>query len=146
MEWSERESRYLEYLRDEGYRPRIDDDGDIHVKCEGFNYYVIATDDEQYLQLLLPGIWAIDSQPELEHCLRAASEVNRRIKVVKVAAHRGMTDMFVAAEIYITHPDAFTALFPRLIATMRTARERFREEMSKQTTISTTGTPTDLDG
>ena len=67
--------RYLTFLAEEGYRPRIDANGNVAFKCEGRSY---VEKDEEYFCLSYPNFWRIESDEELSQvtdvfnrCLRA---------------------------------------------------------------------------
>jgi hypothetical protein len=52
--------RYLEFLAEEGYRPKIDANGNVSFKCEGGNYVIrIDEKDEEYFELAYPNFWRI---------------------------------------------------------------------------------------
>ncbi|WP_024972817.1 T3SS (YopN, CesT) and YbjN peptide-binding chaperone 1 [Ralstonia pickettii] len=80
----------LDYLRAEGYPAERDDDGDIRFKREGMTYALcFDKDDPGFAKLILPNVWSIDSEPELQQVLAALDQVNRRIKLVKVHTQAG---------------------------------------------------------
>lgn len=44
---------FSEFLREEGYSPKTDDDGDILFKAEGKSYLIIFDDeDEQFFRIV----------------------------------------------------------------------------------------------
>lgn len=77
------------WLADEGYRPYIDEDGDVSFKAQGY-YLFIAVDNDSpnYLQLVMPSIKNIDMDAEdsviATYCaLSACNEMTRDKKLVK---------------------------------------------------------------
>ena len=45
----------MEFLQEEGYRPSIDDDGDIMFKSQGSTLFICTyNDDDVYLKVMLP--------------------------------------------------------------------------------------------
>jgi hypothetical protein len=78
-----------EWLSEEGYRPYVDEDGDVSFKAQGYFLYIDADEDSQnYLQLVMPAIKNIDVDSEdsiLEtYCaLAACNEMTRDKKIVK---------------------------------------------------------------
>lgn len=77
-------ARLFDYLRAEGYPAERDDDGDIRFKREGMTYALcFDADDPGFAKLILPNVWSIDSEPELQQALTALDQVNRRMKLVK---------------------------------------------------------------
>ena len=79
---------YLEQLlREEGYLPKIDEDGDLVFKSEGKGVYIAADpNDADYVRILMPNIWTIDSEEERDLVARVCSSVNKSVKVAKVFA------------------------------------------------------------
>ena len=50
----------INYLQNEGLMPKKDEDGDIVFKYQMKNFIIFdTTDDEQYLQIALPGIYDV---------------------------------------------------------------------------------------
>jgi hypothetical protein len=73
---------YSDYLADEGYRPSIDEDGDVQFKQEGRMYYIgVSEDDPEYFRVVLPNIWRIESEQERIQVLVAADAVTATTKV-----------------------------------------------------------------
>ena len=85
MEYSPLANVYLEHLKDEGYRPALDDDGDIYFKKEGKTYLIILDeDDPTFFRLVFPNFWEIESDEERERVVHAASAATAATKVTKV--------------------------------------------------------------
>lgn len=85
MTKQERSEMYRKYLTEEGYAPKIDDDGDVRFKYEG-RYYFIAVDenDEEFFQLVFPNFWTIESDAERDKVAKAAIQATAKTKVAKV--------------------------------------------------------------
>lgn len=63
MTASERTELYRNFLAEEGYAARIDDDGDVVFKCERMTFFISADeDDEDFFSLVCPHFWPIDSE------------------------------------------------------------------------------------
>ena len=77
------------WLSDEGYRPYVDEDGDVSFKAQGYYFYVSANEgDPDYLQLVMPGIKTINMDADdsivAAYCaLAACNEMTRDKKLVK---------------------------------------------------------------
>ena len=50
----------FEYLTQEGYRPRFDDDGSISFKCEGWNIYLDSYDSNGGFRAYCCALWDVD--------------------------------------------------------------------------------------
>lgn len=77
---------YLEQLlKEEGYLPKIDEDGDLVFKSEGKTLFIPAdSNDDEFLRIALPSFWSIDSEEELNVAAKVCCEVNKKVKVAKV--------------------------------------------------------------
>ena len=77
------------WLSNEGYRPYVDEDGDVSFKAQGYYLYIsVDSDDPEYLQLVMPAIKTIDMDAEdsiiATYCaLAACNEMTRDKKLVK---------------------------------------------------------------
>ena len=121
-----RQRIYMAHLREEGYAPSIDDDGDIAFKREGYTYYVIIDEtDPTLLFLLLPNIKALNTDADRARAADAISHANANTKVAKAYLARQNQRVNIAAEIYLENPDHFAVLFKRLVGSIDAAREYF---------------------
>jgi hypothetical protein len=120
--------RYLEYLSQEGYRPVIDDDGDVAFKLEGGTYYLMVDEsDPLYFRLLYPNFWAVESEEERLKADRVMGALNAELKVVKLYPHRD--DTCAAIEMLMPDEDGFREVFPRAAALLTEAVTVFRRHM-----------------
>lgn len=119
---------YFDFLKDEGYVPHYDDDGDILFKSEGLTFLVFASeDDEEYFRLALPFFWKIDDADERNRVLAAASRVNAEIKVVKIFTVGDNT--WASVELLFGSSEEFKPVFGRALRLLRHGVDRFSEVM-----------------
>ena len=119
---------YTEYLTQEGYRPEIDNDGDVVFKKEGKNYFIsVDENDPEFFRIVLPNFWSIENTEERSRVLAAADESNRKSKVSKVFTVRD--DTWASIEIFIAHPKAFEAVFPRAMSALENGVLQFVQKM-----------------
>lgn len=125
-----RAEAYLAFLRAEGFRPELDDAGDIVFKCEG-RYYCVTVDEDDplYFRLIFPSFWRIDSEPERHWARVAAAEVSAEFKVAKVYPQDD--DMMAAAEVFLARPGDFAVVFERCVSALQGAVRRFCEVMER---------------
>ena len=103
---------YSNYLRSEGYAPKIDDDGDVIFKYEGRTYLIMPDErDQQFFRLIFPNFWSIESEAERQKVLAAAGHATGLTKVGKVYIMRDST--WASVEIFLASPDHFSAVFTR---------------------------------
>ncbi|MCL6595365.1 MAG: hypothetical protein K6V73_04045, partial [Firmicutes bacterium] len=62
MTRAQRAQGYLEFLAEEGYRPRLDADGDVVFKVEGGAYYILLDEDEEFFRLIYPNFWPLETE------------------------------------------------------------------------------------
>jgi hypothetical protein len=120
---------YSEYLREEGYVPRVDDDGDVVFKKEGGTYILFADEeDKTYFRLVFPAFWEIESEDEDERARQAINELNADLKVIKLYVVRN--NVWAGVEMFIDPIESFRATFPRSIRLLANAVNKFREKMT----------------
>lgn len=96
--------RCIEILREEGYCPSIDDDGDVKVKVQGLTMYIRTSDnDEEFLKVWLPNIWSIENDNERAKLHWVANKLNREYKCGKV--YLTDEDTHIVCEIFISDTD-----------------------------------------
>ncbi len=120
---------YLDFLVREGYRPRLDEDGDVVFKAEGLACFIdVSPTDPTYLRVVAPNVWSIDDEPERLRALRVANEVQRDLKAVKVVlAPHG--DTWVVTEVFLDDADAFENTLMRCVRVLLIGVGRFRDLM-----------------
>ena len=102
---------FMRFLREDGFRPKIDED-DIVFKFEGKTHYIETNEsDESYFRLILPNFWQIDTPEEESHALVVMSEVNAEIKVAKI--YQRKDSIYATVEMFIDSMEGFKQVFPR---------------------------------
>ena len=119
---------FMRFLREDGFRPKIDEDDDIVFKFEGKTHYIETNElDESYFRLILPNFWQIDTPEEESHALVVMSEVNAEIKVAKIYQRKDSINATV--EMFIDPMEGFKQVFPRCLGCIQAAVAAFREKM-----------------
>ena len=124
---------YMETLAEEGYRPKIDEDGDLVFKAEGRLLVIrLYPDDTEYFQLVLPNFWEIESEEERAQALIAANEATRTSKVCKIFLTKDNT--CASIEMLLPSADLFPKVLGRSIYALRNGVEHFAKKMRALTT------------
>ncbi|HWG85640.1 MAG TPA: YbjN domain-containing protein [Deinococcales bacterium] len=119
---------YLDFLAEEGFRPKLDDDGDITFKYQGRRYLLWANeDDEAFFRLAAVYIWPIESDEERARALEAANDVNRGTKVGKV--YLTQDDVWCAVELLFDPPEQFRGVFERALGVLEYCVRQFHDHM-----------------
>jgi len=121
---------YRDYLFEEGYAPRIDNDGDVVFKFEGRTFLIIPDDgDAEFFRLAFPNFWRLESDDERKQAMLAALNVTAAIKVAKIFPVRD--NMWATIELFCTPPEAFKPVFGRSLHALNSAVEQFRQSMQE---------------
>lgn len=89
--------RVLDALLDEGFRPSIDDDGDVAFKVQGQQLYIRCVEGD-FAFMRVFGQWALGDVHDPLARLRAANDVSARLNLIKVVV---TDDFLVAAAEYV---------------------------------------------
>lgn len=121
---------YMEVLREEGYLPKLDTDGDIRFKKEGTEFWLfINEDDETYFQLVLP-LFQVDEETEMGSTVAAASAVTGQIKAAKVLV-TGSGLCVATIEQFLTSPSDLSVLLERYLSVLFAARLELGSELER---------------
>ena len=120
----------INYLQNEGLMPKKDEDGDIVFKYQMKNFIIFdTTDDEQYLQIALPGIYDV-TEENLVEVLAACTSVNRGIKVAKVIITGDNKSVWVVYESMLDTTPVYDDIVPRSLEILMAAQKSFYETIS----------------
>ncbi len=123
--------RVRDFLLDEGFRPEIDEAGDVTFRFEGRFYYVsIYEDDPGFFHLVFPNFWEIEDKEERIRALEAANQVNRDTKTIKIYIN-AFDNVSCSVECFMAKPDDFEAYFFRSLQVMQDSVRNFVERMNE---------------
>jgi hypothetical protein len=119
---------YADHLTEEGFRPKVDEDGDVTFKYEGGNYFIrVDENDPTFFQVNFPNFWPIESEEERKHAYMAASLVAMECKVAKVYVVED--DVWVSVELFFESPEQFKRVFGRAMHALQNGRDLFSSKM-----------------
>ena len=119
---------HLDFLVSEGYRPEVDEDGDLRFRHEGRTVFLFRYEkDPEYFRVALPGAWECDSPEEEARALQAVNAVNRDLKVAKCALVDGV--VWISVEAFFDPPDSYRSVFTRCLDAIGSASWQVRERM-----------------
>ena len=120
--------RVLAFLKQEGFFPQVEDNGNIVFKYQMKTFiYVNNDDDEDFFQLALPAIYEV-TEDNREMVLEAANQVNLGIKVVKCCALQDSVVVFF--ENLLDNSPEVADILPRALNILLGAQQRFYENMN----------------
>lgn len=123
------QSMYVGFLNGKGFaKVRVDDDGDVEFRDENFGFYIsVSEKDPEFFQLVLPGIWELESPEERARALVAVSDTNRQVKAAKLFVVEN--NVWISVEMFVEKPEAFMAVFDRSKNTLVGAARIFARAM-----------------
>jgi WD40 repeat protein len=122
---------FMDYLEAEGFRPDIDKDGDVHFKYEGKHYFILLREkDRQFVRIIHPQFWSIDSEEERQRALAAANITTGRCKCCKVYVSDDNVD--AAIELFVDETSHAIAVLNRSLGALQNGVNTFVEEMRKE--------------
>lgn len=121
----------LEFLAEEGFRPSLDDEGDVVFKYEGSWYFLVTSrDDATYFALYHLRFWPLDDAAERLRAHEAAALAHMNIRIGRVT----VLDDNVSASIdaYLPDDQAWRGLLMRNLSGLQALVRAFRESMHAQ--------------
>lgn len=125
--------RLLDWLESDGFRARVDDDGDIHLRHEGRDVFIVFdADDPAYIRVIAPAFWKCEDDAEQRFlALTVANRLNGALKVAKISL-RSDGAAYVAVELFLDGLEALRAVLPRCLDLIGAATWEFRERMKEE--------------
>jgi len=117
------QSIYLGFLREEGYLPSVDADGDILFKVSGNNYFIIVDENDPQFFRIYTGVSL--GAFSAEAALNAANYSNMRSKVAKVYIASDGRSAAINTELLLSDPQNFKPVLARALSLMRLAESIF---------------------
>lgn len=120
----------VKYLSQEGYSPKIDEDGDVRFKSGNFTYYVIIDEDWSnpylitlYLQFSYSEDGGKYTRENLKKCIADVA----KYRTVKL--YCGESSFSFRSDILCKNSDVFAATFKQLLKSMDGAWDAVKEKM-----------------
>lgn len=128
MNKAEKTEAIAEFLREEGYVPKIDDDGDLAFKMEGKTFFVIFDEaDQSFVRIVHPNFWSIDDEDERSRVEQASLKATAETKVAKVFPIED--DTWASIELFSSSIENTKRVFPRALRALSAAISSFLKEM-----------------
>lgn len=115
----------VNFLREEGYCPKVDDDGDVVFKCEGRTFlYFGNVEDNDFFQLAMPAIFDV-TEDNREMVLETCNAVTREMKVAKCVVVDQQNSVWLFCEMLLDHTPDIGDILPRAIAILQGSQQTF---------------------
>ncbi len=116
--------QYQAMLADEGYRPTLDEDGDLVFKVEGETFILWSDpDDEEYVRIVTG--YLLDDGTDLNRALSVASSMNYRMKAVKFTVLGGGKSAAFSMEAFYGESEHFKPFVSRVLKALKAGSDDY---------------------
>lgn len=111
-----------------GYRPHVDEDGDVAFRYQLKPLYVIVgVEDEPYVTLVQPYVYEIEQGEEIE-VLATCNKLTRDVKLVKVYIDQSHQSVFASCEFFYSDESSLELSLKESLRLMGRIKALFRQE------------------
>lgn len=117
-------------LQSLGFKPQIDNDGDIFVRYQMKTFYVMGanSDDEDYLTVVFPQMYEVNEGEETK-VLAACNKITREIKLAKVYIDQTLKNVTASCEFYYNGEESLKTCLGKSIEILGMVRLTFIKTM-----------------
>lgn len=116
-------------LKELGYNPTLDDEGDLVIRYQLKNIWVMVSDDDDpYVSVLLPQFHEIEEGNETL-VLATCNRVTRDVKLVKVYIDQILKNVTASCEFYYTDEESMALELSNSLRLLGMIRSYFRKTM-----------------
>jgi hypothetical protein len=129
-----RQNVYMAILREEGYAPRIDDDGDIELSWQDNTYYLMISQTDPSFVYLRLQLGYIDTNDVPLGIAIAIGNANRSVKVAKaylVGTNTGREYIYIGSELFLEDPNSMRVIFPRMLNSVGAVAENIVRQLNE---------------
>lgn len=125
-----RHEMVVSVLQSLGFKPQIDDDGDIFDRYQMKTFYVMGanSDDEDYLVVVFPQMYEVDEGEETK-VLAACNKITREIKLAKVYIDQTLKNVSASCEFYYNGEESLKTCLDKAIEILGMVRLTFIKTM-----------------
>lgn len=115
----------IKVLERMGYRPEIDDDGDIYFWYQMKAIYVLTNDKDDYVSIMLPQFYDIDEGQEAL-VMTVCNKLTREMKMIKVFVDQTFKSVTGTCEFFYSSEEIFEQNMARTLEVFGVLRTLFR--------------------
>jgi hypothetical protein len=124
-------SEVLDFLAQEGFRPGLDDEGDVYFKFEGGTYVLVTSEeDASYFALYYLRFWSLDDPAERARAHEAAAQAHQRIRIGRITLLDD--DVNASVQAYLPDGESWRSVLMRNLSGLQVLVKTFREQMHAQ--------------
>lgn len=125
-----RHEMVVSVLQSLGFKPQIDDEGDIFVRYQMKTFYVMGanSDDEDYLVVVFPQMYEVNEGEETK-VLAVCNKITREIKLTKVYIDQSLKNVSASCEFYYNGEESLKTCLDKAIEILGMVRLTFIKTM-----------------
>lgn len=109
-----------------GYTPKIDEDGDIVVRFQLKEIYLLSRNDEEpYVMVLLPQFLGVDEGDE-SSALVACNKLTRELKLAKVYVDNSFKTVSACCDFFFTDEESLKLGIEHSLSLLGVVRSKFQ--------------------
>lgn len=121
----------LSILEEKGYKPEIDNDGDVFIRYQMKTVFVIVgSADDNYVAVLLPQFHEI-AEGEESIVLATCNMMTRELKLVKVYIDQSFQNVSASCEFYYSDEKSLEERINHSLELLGVIRSEFRKNKSE---------------
>lgn len=121
----------LDFLTEEGFRPHLDEQGDVLFKFEGGTYYLLTSEaDSTYFALYYFRFWSLVDPAERARAHEAAAQAHQRIRIGQITVLDD--DVNASVQAYLPGADDWRSVLMRNLSGLQALVRTFRDHMHAQ--------------
>ena len=121
-----RHEMVVSVLQSLGFKPQIDDEGDIFVRYQMKTFYVMGSnsDYEDYLVVVFPQMYEVNEGEETK-VLAVCNKITREIKLTKVYIDQTLKNVSASCEFYYNGEESLKTCLDKAIEILGMVRSTF---------------------
>ena len=125
-----RHEMVVSVLQSLGFKPQIDDEGDIFIRYQMKTFYVMgsSSDDEDYLVVVFPQMYEVNEGEETK-VLAVCNKITREIKLAKVYIDQTLKNVSANCEFYYNGEESLKTCLDKAIEILGMVRLTFIKTM-----------------
>lgn len=124
-------AQVLDFLAEEGFRPQLDEEGDVFFKFEGGTYFLVTSgEDASYFALYYLRFWSLDDAAERLRAHEAAAHTHLRVRIGRIIVLDD--DVNACVQAYLPDEEGWRGVLLRNLSGLQALVKTFREQMHAQ--------------
>lgn len=121
----------IQVVKELGYKPIIDNDGDVFFRVQLKGFYILGTrNDNDLISVHFPQFWDIEEGEDVKY-LAACNKLTRELKLVKTFIDDSLKSVSASCEFYCTDMESMRNDIEHSIKILCIIRSIFRRTLNE---------------